>query len=319
MKQKIVLVKDGNAILKALEEIRNEIADGKLKFEWQKEDIHSLIEERLVEKVGERGSIYLGSLLNYNTAADNSKVNRSDYYLGGEYNIKPTLALGALISKTNGKIDADLGYDDIKGSFGQLYVRQQLGEAFELSASFGASQHDNDLRRVTLNGMVTGTSDTSSYTSALGLAYKDGWHFAQAAITPSLDLYYSSSKMNGFTETGSVDALQNFGTTANEFIARLGATAVWTTSVNGRPFSFELKPGVEQILSSDAGSINLQMNNSPAIRYGIEYLEKDKTTGTIGVGMGYAIFDKASINVSYEGQVNNQVGHQFNANFKMSF
>jgi argininosuccinate lyase len=55
MKQKIVSAKDGTAILKALEEIRKEIADGKLKFEWQKEDIHSLIEERLVEKVGERG------------------------------------------------------------------------------------------------------------------------------------------------------------------------------------------------------------------------------------------------------------------------
>lgn len=54
-KQKLISVKDGDAILKALEEIRKEITAGKLKFEWQKEDIHSLIEERLVEKVGERG------------------------------------------------------------------------------------------------------------------------------------------------------------------------------------------------------------------------------------------------------------------------
>ena len=55
MKQKIVSTSDGNSILKALEEIRNEISNGKLKFDWQKEDIHSLIEERLVEKIGERG------------------------------------------------------------------------------------------------------------------------------------------------------------------------------------------------------------------------------------------------------------------------
>ena len=55
VKQKIVSANDGKAILKALEEIRKEIAAGKIKFEWQKEDIHSLIEERLVEKVGERG------------------------------------------------------------------------------------------------------------------------------------------------------------------------------------------------------------------------------------------------------------------------
>jgi argininosuccinate lyase len=55
MKQKIVSSSDGKAILKALEEIRKEIISGKLNFDWQKEDIHSLIEERLVDKIGERG------------------------------------------------------------------------------------------------------------------------------------------------------------------------------------------------------------------------------------------------------------------------
>jgi argininosuccinate lyase len=55
MKQKIVSSSDGKAILKALEEIRREIISGKLNFDWQKEDIHSLIEERLVDKIGERG------------------------------------------------------------------------------------------------------------------------------------------------------------------------------------------------------------------------------------------------------------------------
>jgi len=55
VKQKIVSTPDGKAIIKALEEIRNEIESGKLKFNRKKEDIHSLIEERLVEKIGERG------------------------------------------------------------------------------------------------------------------------------------------------------------------------------------------------------------------------------------------------------------------------
>jgi argininosuccinate lyase len=55
VKQNIVSAKDGKAIINALEEIRKEISSGKLKLDWQKEDIHSLIEERLVEKIGERG------------------------------------------------------------------------------------------------------------------------------------------------------------------------------------------------------------------------------------------------------------------------
>ena len=55
MKQKIILVSEGKSILKALEEIRKEISSGKIKLDWRKEDIHSLIEERLVEKIGETG------------------------------------------------------------------------------------------------------------------------------------------------------------------------------------------------------------------------------------------------------------------------
>ena len=55
VKQKIISSRDGRAILKALEEIRDEIKSSKLKLDWKKEDIHTLIEDRLTEKVGERG------------------------------------------------------------------------------------------------------------------------------------------------------------------------------------------------------------------------------------------------------------------------
>ncbi|MBI5475369.1 MAG: argininosuccinate lyase, partial [Ignavibacteriales bacterium] len=54
-KQKIVSSKESKAILKALEEIRKEISSDKIKFNWRNEDIHSLIEEKLVEKIGEAG------------------------------------------------------------------------------------------------------------------------------------------------------------------------------------------------------------------------------------------------------------------------
>ncbi|MFA7287901.1 MAG: argininosuccinate lyase [Melioribacteraceae bacterium] len=55
MKQKTVSMNDGKSIIKALDEIFTEIESGELKFDWKKEDIHSLIEERLVEKIGEKG------------------------------------------------------------------------------------------------------------------------------------------------------------------------------------------------------------------------------------------------------------------------
>ncbi len=55
VKQKIIPAADGRAILRGLEAIRREIASGRLKMDWRKEDIHTIIEERLVERIGERG------------------------------------------------------------------------------------------------------------------------------------------------------------------------------------------------------------------------------------------------------------------------
>lgn len=54
-KQKIISVSESKKIINALEEIRKEISTNKLILDWKKEDIHSAIEERLVEKIGEVG------------------------------------------------------------------------------------------------------------------------------------------------------------------------------------------------------------------------------------------------------------------------
>ncbi|MCL6096973.1 MAG: argininosuccinate lyase, partial [Bacteroidetes bacterium] len=78
VKQKIVSTNDGKAILKALEQIRKEISSGKLKFDWRKEDIHSLIEERLVEKIGERGSPRFPSRLPLRSRSEASRLSETD-------------------------------------------------------------------------------------------------------------------------------------------------------------------------------------------------------------------------------------------------
>ncbi|MBX2989746.1 MAG: argininosuccinate lyase [Bacteroidetes bacterium] len=55
MKKKIVSIADGKAIQRGLERIRKEIGSGKFKINWRDEDVHTLIEERLVRLIGVRG------------------------------------------------------------------------------------------------------------------------------------------------------------------------------------------------------------------------------------------------------------------------
>lgn len=54
-KQGIITAAEGKAIIKGLNEIRQEIEQGKFKFQSELEDIHMNIESRLAEKIGEAG------------------------------------------------------------------------------------------------------------------------------------------------------------------------------------------------------------------------------------------------------------------------
>ena len=54
-KQKIIAVKDSTAIIRALKEIEKEIESGKLRLDPKFEDIHMLIESRLIKKISPVG------------------------------------------------------------------------------------------------------------------------------------------------------------------------------------------------------------------------------------------------------------------------
>jgi len=56
-RQQIISEREAEAITKGLESIREEIAQGKFQFKAELEDIHMNIEARLIEKIGEGGSL----------------------------------------------------------------------------------------------------------------------------------------------------------------------------------------------------------------------------------------------------------------------
>jgi argininosuccinate lyase len=81
VKQKIIPTGEGRAIVRGLEEIRKEIASGKLKPHWCDEDIHTLIEERLVTKIGEKGKrLHTGRSRNDQIALDERLYLRNEIH-----------------------------------------------------------------------------------------------------------------------------------------------------------------------------------------------------------------------------------------------
>ena len=186
MKQKIVSSKDGNAILKALEEIRKEIVSGKLKFDWKKEDIHSLIEERLVEKVGERGKrLHTARSRNDQVALDERLYMRKE--------IKELVKLTRSLQKTFLK-KAEQYKDTIVPGYTHLQRAQPLSFAHHMLAY--VSMMERDVERLN-------DSMKRANVSPLGAA-------ALAGTTLPIDRKYSAKLlgMNGIIDN-SLDAVSD--------------------------------------------------------------------------------------------------------------
>ena len=186
MKQKIVSSKDGNAILKALEEIRKEIVSGKLKFDWKKEDIHSLIEERLVEKIGERGKrLHTARSRNDQVALDERLYMRKE--------IKELVKLTRSLQKTFLK-KAEQYKDTIVPGYTHLQRAQPLSFAHHMLAY--VSMMERDVERLN-------DSMKRANVSPLGAA-------ALAGTTLPIDRKYSAKLlgMNGIIDN-SLDAVSD--------------------------------------------------------------------------------------------------------------
>jgi argininosuccinate lyase len=69
--EKIISAADAKKIVKGLREVEQEIRDGKLNLDWQQEDIHTLIENRLKDKIGDvAGKVHTARSRNDQVATD---------------------------------------------------------------------------------------------------------------------------------------------------------------------------------------------------------------------------------------------------------
>ena len=185
-KQKIISAGDGKAILKALEDIRQEIKSGKLKFNWRKEDIHSFVEERLVEKIGERGKrLHTARSRNDQIALDERLFMRNE--------VKELIGLTRILQKTFLK-QAEKNKDTIIPGYTHLQRAMPLLFAHHLLAY--VSMLNRDVER--LNDCMKRID-----ISPLGAA-------ALAGSTLPIDRNYSAKLlgMNGIIEN-SLDAVSD--------------------------------------------------------------------------------------------------------------
>jgi autotransporter-associated beta strand protein len=265
-----------------------------------------------------RGGAFAGMIDTNADTADNATVDRTDYFAGGDFVVVPGFKAGVVVSTHEGDISAPLGTAEADGIGGLVYARYALSSKLTAFGTLGYSTQDYDLRRSTVNGTVTGSTDATSFTGSAGVQHQ-GWTKGRLSVAPRLALVYSQSSVDGFTETGAIDALENDGYDSTLITGEAGVSALWSAPVLGRMFNVELNLGLEQVLVDDNDNLDVRVASTPAIAYPVKFADDASTRVTYGLNVGYNVFKQATVYAGYEGRTGDGSSHYINLGVRVGF
>lgn len=263
-------------------------------------------------------SMFVGYSYGNQTTADNADVSRSDYYAGLNFLASEDHTVGIAGSMSEGSISAPLGSAESEGFGAMLFGRFTVAKSFTFFGSFGYYSQDFDLTRQTVNGVVTGSTDASSYVGFLGVQYK-GWRVGDVSIAPRLSLTYSDTSVSGFSESGAIDALNIGGYSDRRFMAEAGLSALWSTELAGRPFSVELAAFVQQLLVNDKSSMAVNIASVPTVNYPVNFAGNSDTQAVVRFNTSYSFAKSISGYAGYEGHYGGQNAHYVKGGLRVNF
>ncbi|MCX6850272.1 MAG: autotransporter domain-containing protein, partial [Verrucomicrobia bacterium] len=266
---------------------------------------------------------YYGSLADYafmgnQVLARSIQATRSDYYAGVNLLASEDYVFGIAGSMSQGSISAALGSANSDGWGAMVFGRYTLAKSFTFFGSFALNQQNMDLRRQTVNGTVTGSTDVSSYVGFLGVQYK-GWRVGGVSIAPRVSLSYSNSQVGGFSETGAIDALNVGGYHNNRFMGEAGVSALWSTDIAGHGLNLELAASVQQYFQNTKNQMAVNVASVPSASYGVNFAKMGNTQAVIQFNAGYELFKTVTSYLGYEGHFGNQATQYAKAGIRVNF
>jgi len=280
--------------------------------------IPSQIDEDSLSQVPETMSVFMGyTYANLNTA-DSARATRNDYYAGVNLLASEDYVFGIAGSMSQGSISAALGSASSDGWGAMVFGRYTVAKSFTFFGSFALNQQNMDLRRQTVNGTVTGSTDVTSYVGFLGVQYK-GWRVGGVSIAPRVSLSYSNSQVGGFSESGAIDALNVGGYHNNRFMGEAGLSALWSTDIAGHALNVELAASVQQYFQNTKNSMAVNVASVPSASYGVNFAKTGNTQGVIQFNAGYELFKTVTSYVGYEGHFGNQSTQYAKAGLRINF
>lgn len=238
---------------------------------------------------------------------DNVSVSRNDGYVGYDRRLGSHVKLGMLLGVNEGSISGDNGNGrgDADGFGGMIYGDGKMNQRWTLFGTIGGSSTDFRLSRRTQQGLVAANTSVDGFSATIGARFlaKESEQFS---LMPHFVFGYENASVKAFTESGAIDALMHGGYDTDRVTSELGASAVWSRDLNGRPVLMELVAGVKGILSENGDSMTATMVNNGSVTYPINYANDEGAYFNIKANTSYEMIEDTSIYAGYEGIFGNE-------------
>lgn len=264
------------------------------------------------------GGLFFGYLHDSSDTSDGVSLDRSEYYFGAGLVTGPRVSVGLAGSFNEGSAGASLGSAELEGAGVLLYMNGALGADFGWFGSLGYSSLDVDLARATVNGRVSGETEAATWTGLAGVAYR-GWRFGEVLVRPQMLLIGSSTDVDGFRESGAVDALALSGWSASRWAGEAGLSAVHEGALAQRPFHLELSASLRQALARDTDLMQARLMAVPDAAYPVGFAEDAEAQAVLRANAAYEWMPGVQAYAGYGGLYGGEISHAVRAGVRIRF
>lgn len=246
---------------------------------------------------------------------DEFDLERNDGFLGAELPVGD-FTLGLVLSAGSGETSVPGATGDADGVQGLLYATKPFDEKFAGYATLGYGAYDFDARRATLFGTAVGSTDATAVAVGFGATYL-ALKQEKFSVTTRAGLRYETADVDGFTETGPLDAQTVDDLSNRQLILDLGASAIWNHTLAGRALDLGLTAGVEAPLVDDRDEVRAVFVSTSTLY--TNSFEDAEVSASLGAEAAYEVCPSGQIFAGVEGRAGGNEGFFGRLGLRMNF
>ncbi|MEG0587915.1 MAG: autotransporter domain-containing protein [Akkermansia sp.] len=206
-----------------------------------------------------RGNVWVGGLGNSDNQSSRDgimgyKYQSSGYAVGGDYKINSKALIGASIGQTFGDVDDKMGLGsyDADALMAMLYGRYAATQKLSIDGYVAYGDHDYTGNSTVAGTRAHGSTNANSFAAAVYATWTESIAHDKAIVAPYAGLEFTTSKQDGFTESGVMG--RRFGDArAQNWTLPVGVTLARTYDVGHKT---TLTPSVSVSVAQDLDRMN---------------------------------------------------------------